>query len=357
MPCDPETSTSLDPAGRPVAAGSAGRRAAPRLAAGLTAVLVALCVGAGVMAQNPSPVSTLLDPFDPDDALARIAKKLFAPSASATLVVTPVARMERFSEGCRYDTYEVRAGAKALGQFVRIQVFPDTESRIDFAIRLDQDRIVACEPLRPVILKGKEFKALPALFAALKDRPAPSYAGGLASIFHSAALLEEGSKGPRPLGASPAPLISVSQLRIAIGDPLPDFRLNALSGRVVTRDQLVGRPAVIVFAQVQDGLSQDALVFAKRETDRHPGVQFLAVLGNTALEVKQLQYTFGESPEVYPWAALDPDGSVRRAFRARVLPTVHVFDRQGKLAATTLFMGKEALAKEIAKADARKQKR
>ncbi|MBI4861705.1 MAG: hypothetical protein HY815_15805 [Candidatus Riflebacteria bacterium] len=274
-------------------------------------VVLMLAVAAAAAAQAPEPITTLQDRFDPRESLVRIAGSFFPESAAPSLVVTQMRHMERFSDGFRYDTFDVRDQAgKTLGQMVRIQVFPDVTCRIDFAVKLLQGKILAAEPLRPMVLGGKPFTALPLLFEALKGRAVSSYAGGLARIFHGLSFLEQGAKGPPPQrprpppGASPEPpLVTVSQPSLDLGEPVPAFNLKDLAGRSIVPETFKGRPLVVVLGRLQEGMSRESLGFVATEVARYPGFAFLPILVNTPADVNMLRHTFKHSGRIYTIAA------------------------------------------------------
>src|SRR5688500_16277249 len=125
----------------------------------ILALFLATAVHAG------PPGATLTERFDATPALVAAARKLFPTSAAATVAVTRTRDLERFGDGFRYETYHaLDAKGQPLGELVRVQVHADATSVIDFAVRLEQGKIIATEPVRPVTFGEKPFPHLPALF-------------------------------------------------------------------------------------------------------------------------------------------------------------------------------------------------
>ncbi|MBI4863632.1 MAG: hypothetical protein HY815_25740 [Candidatus Riflebacteria bacterium] len=317
------------------------------------------CLGVAPLPAQDRTVapSTGIERSELSEELVGAARKLFPGSAGASPKVTHTHHVERFSEGFRYDFYDVRsADGATTGQMIRIRVFSHVSSRIDFVIRLDEkgEKIVAAAPLCPVVFRGRPFTSLPALFDALKSRPMASYAGGLSTIFHGISLVEEGAKGPPPPrppalpGASAPPIITLKQAMMELGDPLPAFTGKDLAGVPVTSGQFKRRPLVVVVASVLDGVSREALGFVAREVVRYPRFAFLPVLVNTGQQVSSLRLSFKDAPQVYPGALLDPRGELKRLFKAPDVPRLYIFDSKGKLRVNSFWKGVEPMVSDLA---------
>jgi peroxiredoxin len=124
-----------------------------------------------------------------------------------------------------------------------------------------------------------------------------------------------------------------------LGTALPSFQLpDTISGRSVSSDTLLGKPAVVVFIcnhcpyvkHIRGGLAAFGRFCAER------GVGMVAINSNDAvaypddspeamaLEAKQAGYVF---PYLY-----DETQDVARAFDAACTPDLYIYDAQGKLA-------------------------
>ncbi len=133
--------------------------------------------------------------------------------------------------------------------------------------------------------------------------------------------------------------MAVPSNMLPLGTALPSFRLtDAVSGRAVASEELLGRPSVIAFIcnhcpyvkHIREGLADFGRYCAER------GVALVAVSSNDpaqypddapekmALEAKTFGYVF---PYLF-----DETQAVARAFDAACTPEFYVFDAAGKLA-------------------------
>jgi peroxiredoxin len=133
--------------------------------------------------------------------------------------------------------------------------------------------------------------------------------------------------------------MAVPSTMLALGTALPSFRLlDTVSGRIVSSDELGGRPSVVAFIcnhcpyvkHIRSGLAD----FGRYCRER--GVALVAVSSNDpvshpedapdkmAVEAKTYGYEF---PYLF-----DESQSVARAFDAACTPEFYVFDARGKLA-------------------------
>lgn len=124
-----------------------------------------------------------------------------------------------------------------------------------------------------------------------------------------------------------------------LGTPMPRFALlDTVSGKTVSSDSLLGKPAVVIFIcnhcpyvkHIRGGLADFGRLCQER------GVAMVAISSNDAdkypddgpdamaLEAKQAGYVF---PYLY-----DESQDIARAFDAACTPDLYIYDGQGKLA-------------------------
>ncbi len=124
-----------------------------------------------------------------------------------------------------------------------------------------------------------------------------------------------------------------------LGTPIPSFNLpDTVSGKLVSSDSLLGKPAVVIFIcnhcpyvkHIRDGLA----AFGRFCQER--GAAMVAISSNDAVaypddspeamavEAKQAGYVF---PYLF-----DETQAVARAFDAACTPDLYIYDAQGKLA-------------------------
>jgi hypothetical protein len=139
------------------------------------------------------------------NAVTAAAVKLFPESKGATPVVSAVKYVERYVDGFEYQVFDTTLpDGKKLGRFTRVLVHPDARSRLDFAVRIDRDRITAFEPVFPILVNGKPFKELPLIFQTVGSLPVPAYAQPLEKFF-GAWFRRPTPRRPRPTSPCLAP--------------------------------------------------------------------------------------------------------------------------------------------------------
>lgn len=313
----------------------------------------------GLMIAAAPAWSAVGDPMSLEEAvreLSRCAAELYPAPSPRPLEVKRTKVYERFSEGVRYETWSVSEGARPLGDLIRMQVFKQPTSVIDLALRVEAKKITAVAAVKPLVFAGKPFPDAAPLFAALKERAAGEYAGGLSDAFLGLTHLDAGEAGPPPppppLPPGAKPVVSVFQPTLAANAPLPAFSATTVSGAKIASTALVGKPLVILVGDAGAGRSRDMLETAMDGLRGDPKVRALAVLAN---DRKALGVLLGaKDTDVWlPDAVLDADGKVAKALLVTVVPQIFVFDKKGKLVDRPLWTGLADLKRSIDAAAAR----
>ncbi|MBI4865406.1 MAG: redoxin domain-containing protein [Candidatus Wallbacteria bacterium] len=284
-------------------------------------------------------------------AVAAAAGKLFPESGGATPTVTSVKYVERFVDGFEYEVFEVVGAAGArLGRLTRVQVHPDARSTIDFAVRLEKDRIVGFQPVRPIRLGGKPFDELGFYFENLAPLGVGAYAHPLEKLFGSLRLLSTADVEPGPYRPQPGapPVLTMESRKLALGDPMPEFQVQGLEGQTLSRAAFAGKPAIIAFGSIREEASRVMLKRVERFAGTVAEAGVLKVLVDTA-EEKDLFLGLENDPEsLLAHGTIDPEKALRDLFRVPLTPYVYVFDRESKVVFAGSWRGADALSSDLA---------
>ena len=138
-------------------------------------------------------------------------------------------------------------------------------------------------------------------------------------------------------GASRAPAGAVGTstagpaVGTAVGDRAPDFRLVDLAGKSVSRDSLVGRPAIVWFTASYCTPCQEGALALQRVLGRVGASDRVAVVivfidpGDPPAALTDWKTRFGR-PD---WAVALAAGSVIRDYRVQYLDTKYLLDANG----------------------------
>lgn len=286
-------------------------------------------------AHAATPGASLTERFDANTALIAAARKLFPESAAATVSVTRTRDLERFADGFRYETWDaLDAGGKTVAELVRVQVFPDATSIIDFAVRLTDGRIVACEPVRPLMFGEKPFPHLPALLKRFSAHRVDTWATGMSLFYKGASFLDEGHAGPRaapsPVPGAP-PFMSMKQPELPLGAPLPALVGRSLAGETVDRASLAGKPVLVVLYDPRDVRSQRMLTVVTDALPRIPGCRLVPILEGTAADVTHHRERIPRAGLVLPLTIVDDKRQIPALFDASSIPYAALFGADHKL--------------------------
>jgi hypothetical protein len=274
------------------------------------------------------------DTFDPVPALRQAAKKFFPESVEATLEVTRTQRVDRFAEGFRTETYDVRSSKGNVGQLFRFQAFLDPRSQADLVLRIKDHQLVAIDALRPVVFKNHPFTRLQETFAPLKGKPIAQLAAGLSRVFAALGKLKEAEVPPGPVPKpSPGtpPLVSAIQEALALGQPIPAFEVTDSKGTKVTAASFKKQLVLFVLGTLTDSVSNQMLDGAARVCAGLPAIRFVPSLKNFPDELAPMGRWLSEPEAVLSRALIDPGGTMQKAFKAPNLPYLFVFDTAGRL--------------------------
>jgi cytochrome c biogenesis protein CcmG, thiol:disulfide interchange protein DsbE len=117
---------------------------------------------------------------------------------------------------------------------------------------------------------------------------------------------------------------------IAKGEPVPEFSGTTLTGQTVDLAGLRGRPVIINFWGPSCGPCVDELPLLARKATEHAadGVVILGVLTDDPVEpARPFAIAHGATWQT----VIDPDGSIKRAYRIAGRPQTFFVDAQGVL--------------------------
>ncbi len=129
-----------------------------------------------------------------------------------------------------------------------------------------------------------------------------------------------------------APCLAMALRNMAIGDPLPDFRIHTLSSKEVTPQSLKGKILILAFWRLGQDFSDRILTDLERifQDYKNQGVMVLAINADQApsSEIERIRSTRNLS---YPFAG-DAELKTYGQFGVIVLPTTLILGPKGRLA-------------------------
>lgn len=118
---------------------------------------------------------------------------------------------------------------------------------------------------------------------------------------------------------------------VKVGDPIPNFSLQGLDGKVLDRSETRGRVLLLVFVRPDQSHSRTALEAVARAVKSRPGAKLLAVAISTKPDAgKILQQLATKLGLRFP-VTLDLDRKFYGALGVFVAPTTVLADAQGRL--------------------------
>lgn len=135
-----------------------------------------------------------------------------------------------------------------------------------------------------------------------------------------------GTKQP-PAGGSPSPSTGTGAAAgdgLAIGDPMPNVRSEAVEGPEIELERFRGSPLLINFWASGCVPCQREFPLLKGVLERHSD---LPIVGINVMDRKEAAAEFIDKTDA-TWPSIwDPDGSISAKFRVRVLPVTYAVGR------------------------------
>lgn len=153
-------------------------------------------------------------------------------------------------------------------------------------------------------------------------------AAALASLAIPLAACGGGKAKPPPAGGSPSPspggTDAAANDGLAIGDPMPPVRSEAVEGPEVDLERFRGSPLLINFWASGCVPCQREFPLLKGVLERHSD---LPIVGVNVMDRKEAAAQFIDQSDA-TWPSIwDPDGSISAKFRVRVLPVTYAVGR------------------------------
>jgi hypothetical protein len=267
-------------------------------------------------------------------ALQKVAYDLFGPPRGSVLTIEKQHDHWRVHDGVSFEKYQVSLRKKGtLGSFVRVRAFPGGQSTVDLAVKVEDGRIVAVEPIQPVVIRGVPFLAFPQLLLGLKEYQVSQYAAGLGRLFQSLVHLELARGGSVPELTRPqvevlARWAKATRPPLEPGTTMPEFSVRDDTGRLVESAKLRSKPSLIVLGSILDDRTRSALEWMARylsgKPDRFAVVEVMLNLSTSVAQYRSRGGVF--SGTVVP----DFEQEVYRVFRCTFTPAIYAFDAQGR---------------------------
>jgi thiol-disulfide isomerase/thioredoxin len=137
---------------------------------------------------------------------------------------------------------------------------------------------------------------------------------------------------PSSPASGTAPPLPTRLAPAVIGEPAPDFTLQAAGGETVRLADLRGRPLAINFWATWCEPCRAEMPALQRAADRYADQGF-TVLAVNFDEAEADVLAFGEALGLTMPLLLDPGGAVQRLYRVIGYPTTYFVDDDGRLAA------------------------
>jgi hypothetical protein len=303
----------------------------------LACVLGILTWGAAAIQAQPAGASRLIDTQNVDGMLQRAASVLFHTETGDLLDFTKAYEHLIYEESCEIAKYVVKtvAGA-AVGEFLRLKVYPTGKSVVDLALVMAGGTITAAEPLQPVM--ANEVVLLdfaPALVGLSEEDLAAGTADGLAKVFQGLAHADEALQAP-PI---PAPSVElarklVAALRLArpampLGSALPPLSALDGNGKTVSLAGLKGKATVVLMGAVDQPLSRAVMSWVQQYlTDHKDAFQLVEALQNLPETIAEYRTLGGQTMGI---VVPDLEGYFYDGFNTVVSPTLYLFDKSGHL--------------------------
>lgn len=276
--------------------------------------------------------------------LAAAARRLFAAKGSGGAYrVELLGRTDMLNEGFSYRTYAVTEGGTSVGRFTRIEVPGGRGDRVDVAVRLDGEKIVAMVPVQPLKLGEAVVDDLSGLTEPFRGIPADRWAGCMAGVFGAFAHVERVAEARAPVtlererSASVVNTMTVTQPAPALGEPCPDFRRYTLDGQRVSRYTYQNRPFMVLLGSLRDSMSAEMTRhLADFVAENRTKANLVMILEDRPQHLMDFLKRGGTFPGT---AVSDPEATSRPLFKAPYVPYLFLYDTAGTLVSFTPYPG------------------
>ncbi|MBI4859503.1 MAG: hypothetical protein HY815_04485 [Candidatus Riflebacteria bacterium] len=290
-------------------------------------------IGAGQ--PSPRPIFTT-ERINLPGALQKVAYDLFKPPRGTFLTITKLHDHWRIHDRASFEKYEVASRDRGvLGTFVRMRCFPGGESTVDLAVQIERGRVVAVEPIQPVIIRGTPFLGFPAFWLLLSEQELPEYAEGLSRIFQSLVYLGAGTQAaPTEALSKEDALILKKWLdakkpQLAIGASIPPFEVLDERGAALGSRQLAGSRSLVFVGTLLDERAREVLSWLARYVAGQPD-RFTVVVAAT--NGQQVIDEYRRRGGTFPGPVVtDTKLVVYNALRCHFTPAIFAFDPDGRL--------------------------
>jgi hypothetical protein len=272
-------------------------------------------------------------------ALQRVARTFFPVGRGKLLSVVKTHDYPLFSEGVEFEKYRVRGpDGGERGSFVRMRCYPEGNSAIDLAIRVENGTIAGVVPLRPVVVEGVPLLGFPQALDQFREIPIGAYARPLSRLFAGLNYLRQSSVGTSrgPLSREESEpirqLLEKLEPPLKVGDPLPAFTATDQAGQPVSPVSLRGQWSLLVVASVQHPMSREVLGWVEAyATPRRERFQLVEVLVDPREALDQFRRVGGK---LTGRIVLDGEQLVHDALKVTFMPVVLVTDPAGRCRGT-----------------------
>lgn len=327
-----------------------------RLAALGLALSVAFAAGPAVRAQGFTSMLRS-DGFDFRAALQRAALKLFPPKQGGTIYdVRMKERVELHTQGVEVETYGITWNLEPVGEFLRLKLVLDTQTHLDYALRLEGGRIVRAVPMRVVFVSGHPVLGGEGLFAPFEKMGTGDFGPAMGALCDSLLYLERlataEAQGPKMSDGEFEKLSKALYASLPKPDAaLPAFEARTVEGRKIDGAAFRGKKLVAFFGSVTDEDDREMIdtiaAFARTHGDR---CSFVFFLGDRPAYLER--YLAREKKTLPGHVVLDFEEAQKALFKVPTTPHLLAYDG-GRLCESTYHAGPAETARALSRFSAR----
>lgn len=309
----------------------------------------------GAWAQS-APSMLRSDGFRIKAALHRAALKLFPPKRGGTIYdIRMKERVELHSKGIEYETYTIEWNLQPVGTFTRIKLVFDTDTHLDFAVRLDGGRIIQAMPMRVVFLDRHPVLGVEKLFSPFEGLRSGTFGEAMGALCDSLLYLErieEGSvEAPKMTDSEFEKLSKALYASLPKPGPtLPAFELTSVQGRKLSASLFGKKVLLAFFGTVTDEADREMIetlrAFAAENASR---CSFVFFLGDRP---EYLERYLARAKPLPGHVVLDFSEETKKLFQIPTTPHL-VGYQNGQLRLSTLHSGPADTARALSRFRAR----